>query len=238
MVKLTSLKTKTAIEVTDDDLLLIEDKEDTKTITVDQFKIVMNSYTEARVKALFNECLDNVSKALEKAKFVIPITRKFATNIWIGSDSGNIQITIRDLKTGKWFTREELVNLLLDEDGNIANDFSVKVFADGIYNTAQSYQLLNFVDYHTRGDNEWLFDDNAGFIKASFKDLTHNGIAAITYEDVEVNIKNRTFVPEDEEEKLQEYEFIFINTPGSFANGIRYESVIPPGDPIWLNGRM
>ncbi len=236
MVKLTSLKTKTAIEVTDDDLLLIEDKEDTKTITVDQFKIAIGAYTEAKVKALFNECLDNVTKALEKVKFIIPVQRRFATNIWIGSDSGNIQITLRDLNTGKWLNRNDLVSLLLDENGNITNDFSVKVLAGGIYNTAKSYQLLNFVDYHSRNDNEWLFDDNAGFIKASFENLTHNAIAGIQYDSVEIHINNRTLIS-DEEEKPQEYNFVFINSPSSFANAVQYESMIPPGDPLWFNGR-
>jgi len=235
-VKLASLKTKTAIEVTDDDLLIIEDIEDTKTITVEQFKLLMNAYTDTRVKTLFNECIDRVNEALEKAKFVLPIYRKFLVNSWIGSTSGNVQISLKDLETNKWLTREELVALIIDKDGNFSNDFKVRLFADGVYNNAQFYQLLPFREYHDRSANEWLYDSDAGFIKASFGTFEQNTIAAIQSGDIIVTIENRTIENEDEDSTEKEYCFIFVTDKNSFANSVKFMSKIPPGDPAWLGG--
>ncbi len=225
-MKLTSLKTKTAIEVTDNDLLVIEDREDTKTITVEQFKLLMNAYTDVTTKMLFNECIDRVNKALEKAKFTIPISRKYLVNSWIGSTSGNVQITLKDLETNKWLTREELVALIMDEEGNFSGDFKVRLFADDVYNNAQSYQLLSFREYHDRSANEWLYDSDAGFIKASFGTFEQNTIAAIQSGDIIVSISPRT-IKDEEESTEKEYQFIFITDPDSFSNGVPFVSVIP-----------
>lgn len=247
-MKLQSLKTKTAIEVTDDDLLVIEDREDTKTITVGQFKILMNAFSEVRVKHIFNECIDRMCAAFEQAKFTFPEKRNYLVNTWIGSTSGNVQIALRDISTNQWLTREELVALIMDERGNMQMDFSVKLFAGDVYHEAESYQLLNFVDYHDRSANEWLYDSNAGFIKVAFgDDFENNEIAAIRASDIEVTIKNRivsvdedgteTIEPEPEPEPIQkEYEFNFITSKDSFANAVEFVSIIPPGDPEWMGG--
>lgn len=245
-MKLQSLKTKTAIEVTDDDLLVIEDREDTKTITVGQFKALMNAFSETKFKQLFNECIDRVISVCEKAKFEFPIQRSYLMNIWIGSTSGNIQIALKDIPTNHWLTRDELVTLVMDERGNMQSDFKVQLFINGVYREANYYQLLNFVDHHDRSANEWLYDTNAGFIKAAFgSDFEQNDIAAIRPYDVIVSITNRTVVVEDDGSEIiqpkpgpepitKEYEFKFLADKGSFANGVPFVSVIPPGDPEWI----
>lgn len=245
-MKLQSLKTKVALEVNDDDLLVIEDREDTKTITVEQFKSLMNAFTETRIKHTFNECIDRMIAAFEQAKFTFPIQRTYLMNIWIGSTSGNVQIAFKDIPTNHWLTRDELVALVMDEQGRMENDFSVQLFIGGVYKKAQSYQLLNFVDHHDRSANEWLYDSNAGFIKAAFgNDFEQNDIAAIRPYDVIVTIKNRTVeVDEDGTETIQpepepepiikEYEFKFLADKGSFANAVPFISIIPPGDPDWM----
>lgn len=245
-MKLQSLKTKTAIEISDDDLLLIEDREDTKTITVGQFKSMISAYSETRFKRLFNECIDRVIATCEQVKFDFPIQKHYLMNIWIGSTSGNIQIAFKDILTNHWLTRDELVTLVMDEQGHMQSDFEVQLFIGGVYKKANSYQLLNFVDYHDRSANEWLYDSNAGFVKAAFgSNFTQNEIAAIRPYDVIVMINNRTVVVEDDgnetiqpepepEPVTKQYEFRFLADKDSFANAVQFVSVIPPGDPEWM----
>lgn len=247
-MQLRNLNTKTALEVSDDDLLMIEDREDTKTITVGQFKAMMNAYSETKFKRLFNECINKVIATCEKAKFEFPIQRSYLMNIWIGSTSGNIQISLKDIATNHWLTRDELVTLVMDEQGRMQSDFKVQLFINGVYRDANSYQLLNFVDYHDRSTNEWLYDSDAGFIKVAFgNSFTQNEIAAIRPYDIIVTIASRTVIvdsdgsetiqPEPEQEPepvIKQYEFKFLADRDSFANAVEFVSVIPPGDPDWM----
>ncbi len=219
-MKLTNLRSKTAIEVSDNDLLLIEDKEDTKTVTVGQFKTLMASYSKIQFKKLFNEGIDGIIASLEKSKFIIPKECRYLVNTWIGSASGNIQITLKDLSDNHWLTRDELVALIMDEDGAIVHDFEMRLFAGGVYHTPKAYQVLNFVDHHERSANEWLYDSNAGFIKASYENLTQNLISGIRAHDIEVILKNRTVTNEDETQ--DEFSYTFITDVNSFANSVPY----------------
>lgn len=74
-MKIKDMKTKTSIEVTDNDLLVIEDSEETKSITVKEFKKILNKSSdeamEKTAKKVMNEFLDKVKKSLDKLTFDI-----------------------------------------------------------------------------------------------------------------------------------------------------------------------
>ena len=63
-MKIKDMTTKTSLEVEDTDLLVIEDGEDTKSITVGEFKKLLNLSSDANVqktvKTIVNETLDNM----------------------------------------------------------------------------------------------------------------------------------------------------------------------------------
>lgn len=74
-MKIKDMKAKTSIEVTDNDLLVIEDSEETKSITVKEFKKMLNKSSdetmEKTAKKVMNEFLDKVKKSLDKLTFDI-----------------------------------------------------------------------------------------------------------------------------------------------------------------------
>lgn len=111
-MKIHDLTTKKALEVELTDLLVIEDAEKTKAITVAEFMECVGIHQDRPFKEMVNETLDKVIKSLEEAKYKFDYDQYFKLNIWIGSDSGNIQIAVLDTDTNKWLTRDELIYLL------------------------------------------------------------------------------------------------------------------------------
>ena len=82
-MKISDMQTKKSIEVNDNDLLVIEDNEDTKSITVSELKNYMTLSLIDNPKYLINMTIDNIIDALSKIKFVLPQDRNIDVFIYI-----------------------------------------------------------------------------------------------------------------------------------------------------------
>lgn len=215
-MKINDMTAKTSLEIQDTDILIIQDREDTKQVSVADLRDFLNITSDKNTKKLINQTIDNVIASLQATKYIVSELRSFMINSWIGSTSGNIQIAIKDLDNNKWLTADEIVKLTNpDENGIAQNDFIIKVMIAGIYNTAASYTIMDFNTEHSSGTNTILEASDAGFIKAHFNGLMPNEIASITYNDIKLEL------PETEE-----YRYLFNGDPDSFANAVPYTNSI------------
>ena len=215
-MKINDMTAKTSLEIQDTDILIIQDGEDTKQVSVADLRDFLNITSDKNTKKLINQTIDNIIASLQATKYIVSELRSFMINSWIGSTSGNIQIAIKDLDNNKWLTADEIVKLTNpDENGIAQNDFIIKVMIAGIYNTAASYTIMDFNTEHSSGTNTILEASDAGFIKAHFNGLMPNEIAGITYNDIKLEL------PETEE-----YRYLFNGDPDSFANAVPYTNSI------------
>ena len=215
-MKINDMTAKTSLEIQDTDILIIQDGEDTKQVSVADLRDFLNSTSDKNIKKLINQTLDNVIASLEVAKYIVSDLRLFMINSWIGSTSGNIQIAIKDIDADKWLTMDEIIALTNpDENGVAQNDFIIKVMVASTYNTAISYTVKDFNTEHPSGTNAILEASNAGFIKAHFNGLMPNEIAGITYNDIKLEL------PE-----TKEYRYMFTGNADSFANAVPYTGSI------------
>ena len=215
-MKINDMTAKTSLEIKDTDILIIQDGEDTKQVSVADLRDFLNITSDKNTKKLINQTIDNIIASLQATKYIVSELRSFMINSWIGSTSGNIQIAIKDLDNNKWLTADEIVKLTNpDENGIAQNDFIIKVMIAGVYNTAVSYTIMDFNTEHPSGTNTILEASDAGFIKAHFNGLMPNEIAGITYNDIKLEL------PETEE-----YRYLFNGDPDSFANAVPYTNSI------------
>ena len=215
-MKINDMTAKTSLEIQDTDILVIQDEEDTKQVSVADLRDFLNITSDKNTKKLINQTIDNIIASLQATKYIVSELRSFMINSWIGSTSGNIQIAIKDLDNNKWLTADEIVKLTNpDENGIAQNDFIIKVMIAGIYNTAASYTIMDFNTEHSSGTNTILEASDAGFIKAHFNGLMPNEIAGITYNDIKLEL------PETEE-----YRYLFNGDLDSFANAVPYTNSI------------
>ena len=215
-MKINDMTAKTSLEIQDTDILIIQDGEDTKQVSVADLRDFLNITSDKNTKKLINQTIDNIIASLQATKYIVSELRSFMINSWIGSTSGNIQIAIKDLDNNKWLTADEIVKLTNpDENGIAQNDFIIKVMIAGVYNTAVSYTIMDFNTEHPSGTNTILEASDAGFIKAHFNGLMPNEIAGITYNDIKLEL------PETEE-----YRYLFNGDPDSFANAVPYTNSI------------
>ena len=215
MSMITDLVEKLAPEVEDSNVLIIEDVESAKKITIGELKKVFRPVQERFVKEIINETIDRITERLLEAKweFTDYITKTYKMNTWIGSASGNIQISLLDTEINKWLTREEIEELL-------KNQYSIKVYIGSMWEEPVSIRVLSFCEEHEDPEsiNEWMAADDAGFIKIHLDGLTNNQISQIIYEDIEITMVDNA------EENIR-YEFIYARD--SFANAVPYEAKIP-----------
>ena len=118
-MKIKDMTSKTSLEVQDTDILVIEDAEDTKQITVKEFKeyLGIGNNIEIDTKKLINQTIDNIISSLASAKYVIEegnIT-VFVLDITIEDIACNMNISVKNSETNTYLTAEELTNLLLPE---------------------------------------------------------------------------------------------------------------------------
>ena len=211
-MKINDMTAKTSLEIQDTDILVIQDGEDTKQVSVADLRDFFNIASDKNTKKLINQTIDNIIASLQATKYVVSELRSFMINSWIGSTSGNIQIALKDIESDKWLTVDEIIALTNpDENGVAQNNFIIKVMISDIYNTAVSYTVKDFNTEHPSGTNAILEASNAGFIKAHFDGLTQNEIASITYNNIKIEL------PETEE-----YRYIFVADADSFANSVPY----------------
>lgn len=215
-MKIKDMTTKTSLEVEDTDLLVIEDGEDTKSITVGEFKELLNlssdAYIQKTVKTIVNETLDNISASLQAAKYSMVELQTYTMFSWIDSITGEIQIAFKDAND-KWLTADDIVALKepVGEEGVATNYFTVEAKIADAYQMAVSYSVRDYNEAYPEATITELANNNAGFIQAQFSNLTQNEIAGVTYDDIKVSF------PASEERQ-----YIFSGNEEFFSNSIPY----------------
>lgn len=138
-MKIKDMTSKTSLEVQDTDILVIEDAEDTKQITVKEFKeyLGIGNNTEIDTKKLINQTIDNIISSLASAKYVIEEenTTVFVLDITIEDTACNMSISIKNNETDTYLTADELTNLLLPEIPKILRTIESGEITEGEQNT-------------------------------------------------------------------------------------------------------
>ena len=208
-MKINNMTAKTSLEIEDSDILVIQDGEDTKQVSVGEFKKFLIDSSETNTKKLINQTLDNVIASLTASKYDVSVLKTYTIGAWIGSTSGNVQIILKDNDTNKWLTKAELNDFVAKEE------FNVYLMIKDLLVSATSFEVKDFVTEHPIGTNPVLEADNAGFIKAHFDNLTQNEIANITCDDVIIHQKD-----------TEDFRYMFNHDKDSFTNSVPYvESV-------------
>ena len=204
-MKINNMTAKTSLEIEDSDILVIQDGEDTKQVSVGEFKEFLMNSLETSSKKLINQTLDNVIASLTASKYDVSVLKTYTIGAWIGSTSGNVQVILKDNDTNKWLTEDELNNFVTKEE------FNVYLMINDLLVSAASFEVKDFVTEHPTGTNPVLEVDNAGFIKAHFDNLTQNEIANITYDDVIIHQKD-----------TEDFRYMFNHDEESFTNSVPY----------------
>lgn len=208
-MKINNMTAKTSLEIENSDILVIQDGEDTKQVSVGEFKEFLMNSSETNSKKLINQTLDNVIASLTASKYDVSVLKTYTIGAWIGSTSGNVQIILKDNDTNKWLTEAELNDFVAKEE------FNVYLMIKDLLVSATSFGVKDFVTEHSTGTNPVLEADNAGFIKAHFDNLTQNEIANITCDDVIIHQKD-----------TEDFRYMFNHDKDSFTNSVHYvESV-------------
>ncbi len=195
-MKISNMTTKTALEIQDTDVLVIEDGEDTKQVTVAELRTYMlSSGISKTMKIMINETLDKVATALNTAKYIITQSQSYKVSVTINDDSGVIQLSLEDTETGTWLTQDGLNTLFTSDSHSV-----IEVNVDDILITPTAVEIISAEDA-----------TDIGIIKLQFTGLTHNNIASITYEDIYVTIP-----------ATEEYQYDFTIEPVLFTNNVPY----------------
>lgn len=208
-MKINNMTAKTSLEIEDSDILVIQDGEDTKQVSVGEFKEFLINSSEISSKKLINQTLDNIIASLTASKYDISVLKTYTIGAWIGSTSGNVQIILKDNDTNKWLTEAELNDFIAKEE------FNVYLMIKDLLVSATSFKVKDFVTEHPTGTNPVLEADNAGFIKAHFDNLTQNEIANITCDDVIIHQKD-----------TEDFRYMFNHDKDSFTNSVPYVELV------------
>lgn len=216
-MKIKNLNTKTSIEIEESDVLVIEDNEDTKQITVKEFKnYLLNNGISKNTKMLINQMMDNVIDSLKASKYVISELLTYKMNTTVNDVDGNIYITLQDTRTNKWLTVSEIEALLFpNEDDIYTKSYVVSVLVNDAYVKCSSYSIHDGSEI-----DEVVPEGNIGYIKAHFEGLTQNEVANITYDKVMITIEDTEIVIAIPVEDEHEYEF--IGDPDMFNNNVPF----------------
>ena len=203
-MKINNMTAKTSLEIEDSDILVIQDGEDTKQVSVADFKEYLMNTSDTNSKKLINQTLDNIIASLSASKYDVAELKILSIGAWIGSASGNVQIILKD-DTGKWLSEEEL-NDFTSKEG-----FNVYLTINDMLTPAASFEVKDFSTEHPTGTNPVLEADKAGFIKAHFDNLTQNDIAGITWDSITVYQKD-----------TEDFKYMFNHDEESFTNAVPY----------------
>lgn len=210
------MSAKTSLEIQDTDVLIIQDGEDTKQVSVGELRDYLVSRGVSKsTKMLINETLDNVINSLKASKYIISELITYTMNTVINDvESGDIFITLKNATTGKWLTAQDIVNLLVpNEEGYLTKRFVIKVMIDDIFRDCVSYDVRDANEI-----SDIIPESNIGYIKAHFDGLTQNEIAGITYEDILITVENTEYTIVLPIEDVHDYEF--VGDPGLFNNNV------------------
>lgn len=217
-MKISNLTSKTSLEIQDTDILVIEDAEGTKQITVQEFKeYLLNSGITRSTKILINDMMDNVINSLKASKYVISELITHKMNVTINDvASGDIYITLQNVGTGKWLTLEEIQALLApNEEGLYTRNFVINVMVADAYVPCIEYSI-----HDANEINDVTPEGSIGYIRARYEGLTQNEIAGITYDDIMITLENTDITIVLPIEDIHEYQF--IGDPDMFNNNVSY----------------
>lgn len=217
-MKINNMTSKTSLEIQETDVLVIQDGEDTKQVSVKEFKeYLLNQGITRSTKMLINDMLDNVINSLKASKYIISelITYKMNTTI-NDATSGDIYITLKNVGTDKWLSKEDVQQLLLpNEEGLFTKNFVINVLIDEVYVQSSNYSI------HDANEIDGVVPEgNIGYIKAHFDGLTRNQIASISYDDIMITTEDTDITIVLPVEDKHEYEF--IGDPELFNNNVSY----------------
>ena len=220
-MKIKDLTAKTSFEVEDDDVLVIEDGEDTKQISVKEFReYLLGSVVTKTTKVLINEMMDNVISSLQSAKYIISELITYKMNTTITNVDGDVYITLKSVSTNKWLTSDEIKALLVpNEDGLFTKRFIINALVADAYVKSTTYSIHDASEI-----DEIVPEGNIGYIKAHFDGLTQNEIAGITYDDIMITTESTEVTIVLPIEDKHEYEF--IGDPDLFNNNVPYTRII------------
>jgi hypothetical protein len=216
-VKIKNLNTKTSLEIEESDVLVIEDGEDTKQITVKEFKeyLIKNGISK-NTKILINQMMDSVIESLKASKYVISELLTYRMNTTVNDVDGTLYITLQDTRTDRWLTVSEIEALLFpNEDDVYTKTYVISVLINDAYVRCSSYSIHdgNEID-------EVMPVGNIGYIKAHFDGLSQNDVANITYDKVLITIEDTEIVIAIPVEDIHDYEF--VGDPDMFNNNVPF----------------
>lgn len=220
-MKIKNLTSKTYLEIEDTDVLVIEDNEGTKKISMQEFKeYLLNNGVTKSTKVLINQMMDNVINSLQASKYIITDLLTYQMSTTINDVDGNIYITLKSVETDKWLTANDIVNLLVpNEEQLLTKNFVISVLIDDVYVKCSSYSIHDASEI-----DEIVPEGNIGYIKAHFEELTQNEIAGITYDDIVITVEDTEVTIVLPIEEMHEYSF--VGDPTLFNNNVSYVSNI------------
>lgn len=207
-MKINNMTAKTSLEIQDTDILVIQDGEDTKQVTVADLRTYMiASGLDKNTKTFINETLDNIAASILASKYVVSELKSYTIKTWIDSVNGTIQIALKDTMN-KWLTVEDIFTLFATED-----EHPIQVLIAEAYLSPEVSNILAFnAEYPDNIDSELV---DAGFIRLQYNGLTQNEIAGITYDDIKISLA-----------ETEEFRYEFIGSPDLFENSVPYEESI------------
>lgn len=220
-MKISNLTNKTSLEIQDTDLLVIEDAEDTKSVTVKEFRdYLINQGVSKNTKLLINNMLDSVINSLKTSKYIITelLTYQMAATV---NEEKSIYIKFKNPETDEWLTKQEIMDILCPDPETelYTKKFVIRVLVNGEYIDSTDYSIH---DGHELDD---IVPRNlVGYIKADFHDLSQNEIAGITYSDIIITVEDTEITISIPIEDVHSYEF--IGNPESFNNNVSYTQEI------------
>lgn len=213
-MKISDMQTKKSIEVNDNDLLVIEDNEDTKSITVSELKNYMTLSLIDNPKYLINMTIDNIIDALSKIKFVLPQDRNIDVFTYI-KDTSTVIMSLKENE--KYFTLDDINNLIASSvEGS---KFTFKILVNEVYETSTTYTVNNANEVFTGlEDNEIikeLYEKNIGVINITFNPMDQNNLSLVTYNDIIVELP-----------KSENYIFNFTSKEDLFINNTSFKGEV------------
>lgn len=216
-MKIVDMTTKTSLEVSPEDLLVIEDTEDTKSITVSEFMEYVNKASERHFKVYMNELFDMMIDKLKEARFVVAEVKEYLMMAWI-DEPGVVNIALLDMSDSHWLTSVEIGDVLV----NGTPMFTMTVGINEIQH--DSYTIEEYPTDGT-GTNTALADATAGYLRVLFSTVTQNETATVTYKDFTMELRDADGHPLDfynPDVKISTFEL----SKESFTNSVPFESAI------------
>lgn len=217
-MKINNMTTKTSLEIQDTDVLVIQDGEDTKQVSVGDLKEYFITHGVSKnTKILINDMLDNIINSLKSSKYIISelITYKMNTVV-SDTEPGYIYVTIKNEASGKWLTAQDIVALLLpNEEGMLTKRFVIQALIDDVYVECTSYDIRDANEI-----SNVIPESNIGYIKIHFDGLDQNQISGITYDDILITVQSTEYTIVMPIEDMHDYQF--VGDPDLFNNNVPF----------------